>query len=92
MCHLKVSPGGHEAPGRRRAGEGREGRSGSRVGATGQSRTGLQEACGGTSRGRSGGLVLVLLSCKLPLDSARKGYFWEFGRKCGKCKKLSIYL
>lgn len=47
------------------------------------------------SRGEQGWtreLALVLISCKLPLDSARKGYFWELGRKFGKCKKLSIYL
>lgn len=42
--------------------------------------------------GQSKELMLVLISCKLPLDSARTGYSWELGRKFGKCKKLSIYL
>lgn len=56
----------------------------------GTSGGGWQDSRG--EQGWTGELALVLISCKLPLDSARKGYFWELGRKFGKCKKLSIYL
>lgn len=76
-----------------RRGEGRRiGEPGGRPGTEphGTSGGGWRDSRG--EQGWTGELALVLISRKLPLDSARKGYFWELGRKFGKCKKLSIYL